>query len=90
MAIYKDGISPAIRTMVQKINEIGVKEITRYCDKHMHRMNIRRQMQIVRAVAQLGYTYAGLEFGITRQAAEIALKRIYGIALEMEALKDGK
>ena len=90
MAIYKDGISPKIRTMVQKINDVGVKNITLYCDKHRQRTNIRRQIQIVRAVAKLGYTYAGLELGITRQAAEIALKRIYGIALEVEALKDGK
>lgn len=90
MALCKDGISPKIRTMVQKINEVGVNDIVRYCDKYRPRINIRRQMKIVRTVAKLGYTYASMELGMTKQGAEEALKRIYGIALEVEELKDGK
>ncbi len=87
MPLRKDGLSPEIRYMVGRINEVGVKEIRDYCDKHKPRMNFRRQLLIVRTVAQKGYTYAGYELGITKQAAEISLKRIYGIALEVEALK---
>lgn len=90
MALSKDGISPAIITMVQTINKVGVKEIRDYCDKYRPRMNFRRQIAIVRAVAQKGYTYSCSEFGISRQAAEMALKRMYEIALEVGALKDGK
>lgn len=90
MAAYKDGLSPAIRVMVEKINEVGVKEIRNYCDKHRHKMNFRRQLAIVRTIAQKGYTYAGYEHGISRQGAELALKRLYNIALEVEALKNAK
>lgn len=90
MAMYKSGISPAVREMVKKINEVGVKAIIDYCDKHHTRLNIRRQLKIARSVAQKGYTYAGLEFGMSRQGAELAFKRVYSIALEVEALKDGK
>lgn len=88
MPTYKDGISPAIRSMVEKINEVGVNKIRDYCDKHRHRLNFRRQLAIIRSVAQKGYTYTADEFGISKQAAEMALKRIYGIALEVEALKN--
>lgn len=90
MSNYKDGISPAIRTMVQKINEVGVKELLEYCDKYKPRLNFRRQIAIVRAVAQKGYTNSCVELGISKQAAEIALKRMYGIALEVEKMKHGK
>ena len=85
MGMYKDGISPKIRTAVEKINEVGLKRIVKYCDEHKPRMNIRRQIAIVRAVAQKGYTYAGIEYGISKQAAEQAMKRLYGIALDVEA-----
>ncbi len=90
MAQYKDGISPAVKTMVRKINEVGVRELRDYCDKHRPKLNFRRQILIVRAAAQKGYTRAGIEYGISKQAAELALKRMYGIALEVEALKNAK
>ena len=88
MAMYKDGISPQIRYMVEKINMVGVKELRDYCDKHKPKMNFRRQIKIVRAVAHKGYTYAALEYGVSGQAAENTLKRMYKIALEVEALHD--
>ena len=90
MPTYKDGISPEIRYMVGRINEVGVNEIRDYCDKYKPKLNFRRQLLIVRTVAKKGYTYAGYELGITRQAAEQALKRMYNNALEVEALKCGK
>lgn len=90
MPLYEDGLSPKIRTMVQKINDVGVMDIARYCDKYRPRLNIRRQIKIVRSVAKLGYTYAANELGITKQAAAIALKRMYEIALKVEGLNRGK
>ena len=90
MPIYEDGLSPKIRTMVQKINDVGVTDIVRYCDKYRPRINIRRQIKIVRHVAKLGYTYEANEFGITRHGAEISLKRMYEIALKVEEMKRGK
>lgn len=84
MAMCRDGISLEIRKKVTKINEVGLKKITKFCDNHHPRLNLRRQIAIVRSVAQKGYTYAGFEYGISKQAAEQALERLYGIALEVE------
>ena len=84
MAMYADGISPEIRKRVTKINDVGLKRIVKFCDKNHHRLNLRRQIAIVRSVAQKGYTYASFEYGISKQAAEQALRRLYGIALEAE------
>ncbi len=90
MASYKDGISPNIRELVKKINEVGVRDIVNFCDKNKPRTNIRRAIKIVRSVAMKGYTYTGYEFGISRQAAENMMKRIYAIALEVEEQKMSK
>lgn len=90
MPTYKDGISPRIRTMVRKINEVGLNEIRDYVIKHNPKYNFLRQLAIVRSVAKKGYNETGYELGITRQAAEQALKRMYGIALEVEVANDGK
>ncbi len=86
MAHYKDGISPEIRTMVKKINEVGLVEIRNFHDKYRPRTNFRRQLLIVRTAAKKGYTYAGFELGISKQAVEQSLKKMYDVALEVEKL----
>ena len=91
MPHFKSGISDKIRRMVQKINQVGVNNIRDYCDKHRHKLNFRRQLEIVRTAAQKGYTYAAYDLGMTRQGVELALKRMYGIALAVEKeVEDGK
>jgi molybdenum-dependent DNA-binding transcriptional regulator ModE len=88
MSNYKNGVSPKIIEMVQKINEVGVKELRTYYDKYKPRTNFRRQLTIVRAIAQKGYTTAAREYGISYQAAEQAIKRMYNVALEVEERKN--
>lgn len=90
MGMHRDVLSHKIRTMVQEINKVGLNEIRDYCDDHRPKMNFRRQLAIVRSVAQKGYTYASFDFGISRQAAEQALQRMYEIALQVEELENGK
>ena len=88
MANYKDGISPQVKAMVTKINEVGVKELRAYYDKYKPRTNFRRQITIVRAIAQKGYSTAAKEYGISFQAAELTLRRMYDVALVVEARKN--
>lgn len=90
MGNYKDYVSPVVIARVKKINEVGVKELLRYYDKYKPKSNFRRQLLIVRTVARKGYATAGRELGMSYQATELALKRMYEIALEVEALNNGK
>lgn len=88
MGNYKNGISPEIERMVKTINRVGVKKLLTYYDKHKPRTNFRRQLLIVRSIAQKGYSTTAREMGISYQAVEHTLRRMYETALKVEA-EDG-
>lgn len=84
MAVYKDGISPKVREMVNRINTVGIAKVSRYCKRFHPRFDFDKALMIVRYVAQHGYSNAGRLFGVSKQLAEQKLKKLYEIAKEAE------
>lgn len=88
MLTDKSGITPNIRMMVEKMNQVGIGEIKRYVKKYHKRENFDRNIAIIRDIAKTGYTGTITKYNFSRKAAEQILKRYYGYALNFQ--KDGR
>lgn len=84
MPVYKDGISPNIREMVERINKVGVVRLKRYCKRFHPRFDFDKALMIIRYVAQNGYECAGKRFHVSRQLCEQKLKKLCDFAEEAE------
>lgn len=78
-----NGVSVQARLMAQKINEVGLRRILLACAGRT-RMDLEKDVALLRSVAKLGYAGAGKQHGVSRQRAEQVTKEFYRCALLVE------
>jgi hypothetical protein len=72
------------RSMIQKMNSVGIGKIISFVHKNHPRENVTENIQRIRMAAKIGYEGTAYKLKITRQAVEQTVKKYYAYALQIE------
>lgn len=78
-----------LRSMVLKLNEIGISRLKQYVKENHSRENFDRNIEIIKYAARNGYSDCAVKFFVSRQCVEQLLKRYYRYACECEGDQNG-
>lgn len=72
------------RTMIQKMNMVGIGRIIKFVKENHPRENVERCIRIIRLAAKNGYTETAMKINTSRQYVEQIVVRYYRYALEVD------